>query len=83
MVTGSRADYGHLHWLMKEIQATRGELQVVATGMHLSDRFGQTLLAIEEDGFAIDAKVDVQLSSDTPAGIARSMGYARSSDSRT
>jgi UDP-hydrolysing UDP-N-acetyl-D-glucosamine 2-epimerase len=76
VVTGSRADYGHLYWLMKEIQGDPAvDLQVVVTGMHLSAKFGRTYVAIEEDGFAIDAKVDMQLSGDTPACVAKSMGY--------
>lgn len=75
VVTGSRAEYGLLYWLMKEIQASPVlELQVVATGMHLSPEFGLTFRNIEEDGFRIDEKVEMLLSSDTPAGIAKSIG---------
>lgn len=75
IVTGSRAEYGLLYWLMKEIQADPAlQLQVIATGMHLSPEFGLTYKVIEEDGFAIDAKVEMLLSSDTPAGIAKSIG---------
>jgi GDP/UDP-N,N'-diacetylbacillosamine 2-epimerase (hydrolysing) len=75
VVTGSRAEYGLLHWLMKEI-AGRGDLalQVAATGMHLSAEFGNTVRAIEADGFAVDARVDMLLASDTPVAIAKSMG---------
>ncbi len=75
VVTGSRAEYGLLHWLMKEIRASaKLELQVVATGMHLAPEFGLTWRAIEADGFHIHKKVEMLLSSDTPAGIAKSMG---------
>ena len=75
MVTGSRADYGLLYWLMKEIQADPElELQVIATGMHLSPEFGLTYKAIESDGFVIDARVEMLLSSDTAVGIAKSIG---------
>ena len=75
VVSGSRADYGLLHWLMKEIEADRDlELQLIATGMHLSPEFGLTYQAIEADGFVIDAKVEMLLSSDTPVGIAKSIG---------
>lgn len=75
VVTGSRAEYGLLYWLMKEIQISPIlELQVVTTGMHLSPEFGQTFKNIENDGFRIDAKVEMLLSSDTPAGIAKSVG---------
>ncbi|MDZ4097111.1 MAG: UDP-N-acetylglucosamine 2-epimerase, partial [Methylophilaceae bacterium] len=75
VVTGSRAEYGLLYWVMKEIQAdTDLQLQVIATGMHLSPEFGLTYQAIEGDGFAIDAKVEMLLSSDTSVGITKSMG---------
>ncbi|MDD3363423.1 MAG: UDP-N-acetylglucosamine 2-epimerase [Syntrophomonas sp.] len=77
VVTGTRADYGLLYWLMKEIQADEDlKLQIVATGMHLSPEFGLTYKIIEEDGFKIDEKVEMLLSSDTPVGIAKSIGLA-------
>lgn len=50
------------------------ELQVIATGMHLSPEFGSTYREIERDGFVIDRKVEMLLSSDSPTGIASSMG---------
>lgn len=75
VVTGSRAEYGLLYWLMKEIQADPDlQLQIVATGMHLSPEFGLTYQVIEADGFTIAAKVEMLLSSDTPVGIAKSIG---------
>lgn len=75
IVTGTRAEYGLLYWLMKEIEADSDlELQIIATGMHLSPEFGLTYKMIEDDGFIIDEKVEMLLSSDTPVGIAKSMG---------
>ncbi len=75
VVTGSRAEYGLLYWLMKEIKDdTDLELQLVVTGMHLSPEFGLTWKQIEQDGFAIQRKVEMLLSSDTPVGIAKSIG---------
>lgn len=75
MVTGSRAEYGLLRWLMEEIERTPSlQLQVIATGMHLSPEFGLTYREIECDGFRIDCKVEMLLSSDTPMGLAKSMG---------
>lgn len=60
---------------MKEIQDDRDlELQIIATGMHLSPEFGLTYKVIEKDGFSISAKVEMLLSSDTPVGIAKSIG---------
>jgi len=75
VVTGTRAEYGLLYWLLKEIQADAELLlQLIVTGMHLSPEFGLTYKTIEEDGFAIDVKVEMLLSSDTPVGIAKSIG---------
>src|SRR6185369_7739587 len=75
VVTGTRAEYGLFYWLMKEIQAdTDLQLQIIVTGMHLSPEFGLTYRTIEEDSFTIDAKVEMLLSSDTPVGIAKSIG---------
>ena len=75
IVTGTRAEYGILRWLMEDIRETPGlELQVIATGMHLSPEFGLTYREIENDGFSIDRKVEMLLSSDTPSGLAKSMG---------
>lgn len=75
VVTGTRAEYGLLYWLMKEIQEEPALLlQVIATGMHLSTEFGLTYRTIEEDGFTLNAKVEMLLSSDTPVGIAKSIG---------
>lgn len=75
IVTGTRAEYGLLYWLMKDIQGDPSlELQIVATGMHLSPEFGLTYKKIEDDGFTINEKVEMLLSSDTPVGIAKSVG---------
>ncbi len=75
IVTGTRAEYGLFFPLMKEIEKDQEfQLQVVVTGMHLSPEFGLTYRSIEEDGFAIDRKVEMLLSSDTTAGTAKSIG---------
>ncbi|MGZ4953923.1 MAG: UDP-N-acetylglucosamine 2-epimerase [Methylobacter sp.] len=75
VVTGSRAEYGLLYWLMKEIQDDSAlELQVIVTGMHLSPEFGLTWKQVEQDGFIIHRKVEMLLSSDTPVGISKSIG---------
>jgi GDP/UDP-N,N'-diacetylbacillosamine 2-epimerase (hydrolysing) len=79
VVTGSRAEYGLLRWVMRGIRDRQGlQLQIVATGMHLSPEFGLTYREIESDGFRIDRKVEMLLSSDTPVGIAKSMGLGLS-----
>ena len=75
IITGARAEYGLLYWLMKEIQEDPDlELQIIVTGMHLSPEFGLTYEQIEKDGFKIDKKIEMLLSSDTPVGISKSMG---------
>lgn len=75
VITGTRAEYGLLRWVMKGIQDDPElTLQVVATGMHLSPEFGLTYREIENDGFQIDRKIEMLTSSDTPVGIAKSMG---------
>jgi GDP/UDP-N,N'-diacetylbacillosamine 2-epimerase (hydrolysing) len=75
IITGTRAEYGLLRWIMQGIKADAElTLQVIATGMHLSPEFGLTYKAIEQDGFQIDRKVEMLTSSDTAVGIAKSMG---------
>ena len=75
IITGTRAEYGLLYWLMREINDdTDLELQIIATSMHLSPEFGLTYKLIENDGFHINKKVEMLLSSDTPIGISKSMG---------
>jgi UDP-hydrolysing UDP-N-acetyl-D-glucosamine 2-epimerase len=73
--TGTRADYGLLYWLLKEIQASDFlELQLVVSGMHFSPEFGETWKQIQADGFHVDARVEMLLSSDTAVGVVKSMG---------
>ena len=75
VITGTRAEFGLLRWVMQEVRATAGlELQIIATGMHLSPEFGLTYKEIEQCGFSIDAKVEMLLSADTASGVTKSMG---------
>jgi len=75
VVTGTRAEYGLLAGLMKEINEAEGlALQVIATGAHLSPEFGLTYREIEHDGFFIDKKIEMLMSSDSEIGVAKSMG---------
>lgn len=75
VVTGTRAEYGLLRWVIQGIKDDPDlKLQIIATGMHLSPEFGLTYREIEQDGFQIDRKVEMLTSSDTPVGIAKSMG---------
>lgn len=75
VITGTRAEYGLMRWVMQGIKDDPElTLQVIATGMHLSPEFGLTYREIEKDGFQLDRKVEMLTSSDTPVGIAKSMG---------
>ena len=75
VVTGTRAEYGLMRWVMQAIKDDPAlTLQILVTGMHLSPEFGCTYREIEQDGFTIDRKVEMLTSSDTPVGIAKSMG---------
>lgn len=77
IVTGTRAEYGLLYWLMKEVQEDNElELQVIVTGMHLSPEFGLTYKEVEKC-FKINKKIEMLLSSDTAIGITKSMGLAQ------
>lgn len=77
VVTGTRAEYGLLFWLMKEIENDNDlELQLIVTGAHLSPEFGLTYQVIEKD-FKIDKKIEILLSSDTAIGVSKSMGLAQ------
>lgn len=75
VITGTRAEYGLLRWIMQGINDDPDlTLQIICTGMHLSPEFGLTYREIEQDGFQIDRKIEMLTSSDTPVGIAKSMG---------
>lgn len=73
--TGTRAEYGLLYWLLKDLQQdSEIELQLIVSAMHLSPEFGMTYQQIETDGFTITEKVEMLLSSDSAVGTAKSIG---------
>jgi UDP-hydrolysing UDP-N-acetyl-D-glucosamine 2-epimerase len=75
VVTGSRAEYGLLYWVLHDLRADPAvDLQIIATGMHLAPEYGLTASEIEADGFSITRRVEMLLSSDTPGGVAKSVG---------
>ena len=75
VITGTRADYGLLYWTLKALKEEETiNLQLCATGMHLSPEFGLTYQQIEKDGFSIDYKVETLMSGDTGSAIAKSIG---------
>ena len=74
VVTGTRAEYGLLKPVMQEIANSGLQLRLVVAGMHLSHEFGNTYQVIERDGFEIASRVDMQLSGDNHAAMAKSIG---------
>ena len=75
IVTGSRAEYGLLKWLIKDFKNFENfEIILIATGSHLSHKFGLTINEIINDGFNVNEKVDMLLSTDTPNAISKSVG---------
>ena len=77
VVTTSRADYSHLYWVLRDLEAHPSiDLRLIATGAHLTQEFGAAVSEIESDGFTIDERVECLLSSDTDVGMAKTIGVA-------
>lgn len=77
VVTTSRADYSHLYWPLRELDAHPDvDLKLIVLASHLSPEFGHTVREIEMDGFTIAARLESLLSSDTDVGMAKSIGLA-------
>jgi len=77
VVTSSRADYSHLYWPLRLLaEDARVELRLIVMGAHLSPEFGTTIHEIEKDGFAIAARIESLLSSDSDVGMAKTIGLA-------
>jgi UDP-hydrolysing UDP-N-acetyl-D-glucosamine 2-epimerase len=77
VVTSSRADYSHLYWPLHDLsQHPDVDLKLIVLGAHLAPQFGETVKAIEQDGFPIAARLECLLSSDTDVGMAKTLGLA-------
>ena len=77
VVTTSRADYSHLYWPLRALSEHPAvDVQLIVLGAHLSPEFGATIHEIERDGFAIAARVECLLSSDSDVGMAKTIGLA-------
>ena len=73
-VTGTRADYGILAPVMKEVAKNPdAELQIIATNMHLSPDYGMTVNEILADGFKIDKKIESLVPGGTAKATVESM----------
>lgn len=74
VLTGTRAEYGLLKPLLGKIEQDIDlELCLIVTGTHLEKQYGETCREIEQDGFHINYKVKMNLKSDKPDGIVKSM----------
>ena len=81
VVTGTRAEYGLLSRLMRLIQESPDtQLQLIATNMHLSPKYGNTYQEIEKDGFTIDRKIPIidEKAEDNAVTTVKSMAVALS-----
>jgi hypothetical protein len=47
------------------------QIQIIALGIHVSPEVGLTYKEIERDGFTINEKVEILLSSDTDIGVSK------------
>ena len=75
VVSVARSDYGIYLPVLRRIQDDPDlRLHLLVAGMHLSPEFGMTVGIIESDGFDIGERVEMLMSSDTPEGVAKSMG---------
>lgn len=80
IVTVGRSDYGIYLPLLRAIQSDPDlQLRLFVSGTHLSPEFGLTVEDIEADGFEINSRVEMLLSSDTPEGVSKSMGIGTAS----
>ena len=74
VLTSSRAEYGIYLPLLKKLKHDPFfTLKIAAFGTHLSEKHGQTIRAIQNDGFEIAYQVNTPVESDSPAGIAGAM----------
>lgn len=75
VVTGSRSEYSHLFYIIKQIEASPSlNLQLVVTGMHLSSDFGDTIGCIKQDGFTVTKEIPILIPGDHKVAITKSIG---------
>ncbi len=76
VVLVDRANYGRLKPVMRAIASQPDlELQVVAAGTMVLERFDQPARVVREDGFGIDGEIYIELEGSTPATMAKSVGF--------
>lgn len=75
IVTVGRSDWGIYRPVVARLARTPGlAVRIIVTGMHLAPEFGNTYQMISADGFPLFERVESLVASDTPTGIAKSMG---------
>ncbi len=76
VVLVDRANYGRLKPVMRAIAAhPRLELQVLAAGTMVLERFDQPVQVVRQDGFTVDGEIYIELEGSTPATMAKSVGF--------
>jgi UDP-hydrolysing UDP-N-acetyl-D-glucosamine 2-epimerase len=76
VVLVDRANYGRLKPVMQAIAARPElELQVVAAGTMLLERFQQPVRVVQQDGFRVDGAIYMELEGSTPVTMAKSVGF--------
>lgn len=76
VVLVDRANYGRMKPVMQAISERPGlELQVLATGTMVLERFDQPVRVVREDGFNIDGEIYIELEGSTPTTMAKSIGF--------
>jgi len=77
VVSTSRADYAHLHWVLRDLRDhPEIEPRLILTGAQLAQEFGLAAGEVERDGLRVDERVECLLSSDTDVGMAKTIGVA-------
>lgn len=76
VVMVDRANYGRLKPVVAAIHEHPAlELQVVAGGTMVLERFGHTVNVVRDDGFPVDGEVFMEVEGSTPASMAKSVGF--------
>ena len=76
VVLVDRANYGRMKPVMQAIKDRPAlELQVLATGTMVLERFDQPVRVVRADGFNIDGEIYIELEGSTPTTMAKSIGF--------
>lgn len=76
VVLVDRANYGRIKPVMKAIAEHPDlELQVIAAGTMVLERFDQPVNVVRQDGFEVNGEVYLELEGSTPATMAKSVGF--------